>query len=167
MRHPTPPTTNSARLAGAGAFRLTVQTDAGEISADVSPMSVASNQPVDPPHNTAAQWNTAVWVRQSSYPSAHSAGTTYVYGHACHHHVCSFTNLKDADLGGQVTVATAASTLVYRIVRMGLSPKSAISLPLWASDSSVPNRLVLVTCAYEQGDTSTENLVVVAQLQRS
>jgi hypothetical protein len=40
-------------------------------------------------------------------------------------------------------------------------------LPSWASDSSVPNRVVLVTCAYERGDTSTDNLVVVANLQRS
>jgi hypothetical protein len=163
----TPQTTNSARPAHAGAFRLAVQTRSGDISADVSSISVASNEPVDPPHNTAAQWNTAVWVQQSSYPSAHSAGTSYVYGHACHHHVCPFTNLKDADLGGHVTVTTALSTLVYRIVKIGLSPKAANSLPSWASDSSVPNRLVLVTCEYEQGDTSIDNLVVVADLQRS
>jgi Sortase domain len=156
----------NAPPAGGGAFRLTVQTNSGDISADVSSISVASNEAVDPPHNTAAQWNTAVWVRQSSYPSAHSAGTSYVYGHACHHHVCPFTNLKDANLGGQVTVTTAVSTLVYRIVRIGLSPRAASSLPVWASDSSVPNRLVLVTCAYEQGDTSTDNLVVVARLKR-
>jgi hypothetical protein len=164
---PATPTTDSAGRVVAGAFFLTVQTHSGDISADVSPISVASNEPVDPPHYTAAQWNTAVWVRQSSYPSAPSAGTSYVYGHACHYHVCSFTNLKDAGLGDTVTVTTAASTLVYRIGRIGLSPRAAISLPLWASDSSVPNRLILVTCAYEQGDTSTDNLVVVAYLQRS
>jgi hypothetical protein len=28
----------------------------------------------------------------------------------------------------------------------------------------VPNRLVLITCAFEQGDTSTNNIVVVARL---
>jgi hypothetical protein len=31
----------------------------------------------------------------------------------------------------------------------------------------VPDRLVLVTCAYEQGDTSTNNIVVVARLTTS
>jgi hypothetical protein len=31
----------------------------------------------------------------------------------------------------------------------------------------VPNRLVLVTCAFEHGDTSRDNIVVVAQLQRA
>jgi hypothetical protein len=39
-------------------------------------------------------------------------------------------------------------------------------LPSWASDSTVRNRLVLVTCAFEQGDTSTENIVVVAKLKK-
>jgi len=129
--------------------------------APVDPISVASNEPVDPP-----LWNTAVWVKQSSYPSKRSKGTSYVYGHACHHHVCSFTRLKDAAVGDQVTVTTGAGMVAYRIARIGLSPKTASSLPRWASDSSVPDRIVLVTCAYETGDTSTDNIVVVADVQR-
>ena len=148
-----------------GVFSLVVTTRSGDISANVDSISVASNEPVDVPHNTAEQWNTAVWVKQSSYPSAPSNGTSYVYGHACHHHVCSFTRLKDVNVGDQVTVTTASATLTYRITRIGLSPKAATSLPSWASDSTVPNRLVLVTCAFEQGDTSRENIVVVARLQ--
>jgi LPXTG-site transpeptidase (sortase) family protein len=163
---PHPATTTPATPRSAGAvFSLVVTTHSGDISANVASISVASNEPVDPPHNTARQWNTAVWVKQSSYPSAASHGTSYVYGHACHHHVCSFTRLKDASVGDQVTVSTAAATLTYRIARIGLSPKTATSLPSWASDSTVPNRLVLVTCAFEHGDTSRDNIVVVAQLQ--
>jgi LPXTG-site transpeptidase (sortase) family protein len=149
----------------AAVFSLVVTTQSGDIAANVDSISVASNEPVDAPHNTAQQWNTAVWVKQSSYPSAASNGTSYVYGHACHHHVCSFTRLKDANLSDRVTVTTPATTLTYRITRIGLSPKTASSLPSWASDSTVPNRLVLVTCAFEQADTSTDNIVVVAQLQ--
>jgi LPXTG-site transpeptidase (sortase) family protein len=164
LAQPAAPTNNTRPPPSAdAAFSLVVTTQSGEISADVDSISVASNEPVDPPHDTAAQWNTAAWVRQSSYPSAASKGTSYVYGHACHHHVCSFTRLKDANLGDRVTVTTASGTLIYRIQRTGASPKSANSLPSWASDSTVPNRLVLVTCAYEQGDTSRDNLVVVAQ----
>jgi sortase (surface protein transpeptidase) len=72
---------------------------------------------------------------------------------------------QDANVGDQVTITTASRTLRYRIEKIGLSPKAATSLPSWAADSSVPNRLVLVTCAYEQGDTSRDNIVVVAQLQ--
>jgi LPXTG-site transpeptidase (sortase) family protein len=163
---PAAPPTNTAPAPSADAvFSLVVTTQSGDIAASVDSISVASNEPVDAPHNTAEQWNTAVWVKQSSYPSAASNGTSYVYGHACHHHVCSFTRLKDANVGDQVTVTTAAATLTYRIARIGLSPKTASSLPSWASDSTVPNRLVLVTCAFEQGDTSTDNIVVVAQLQ--
>jgi LPXTG-site transpeptidase (sortase) family protein len=138
----------------------------GTITTDVAPISVASHEPVDPPHDTAEQWNTAAWVEQSTNPSTPGEGTTYVYGHACHHHVCSFTNLKDADVGDQVRVTTAVRASTYTIERIGLSSKSANSLPSWAAESTVPNRIVLVTCAYEQGDTSTDNIVVVARLNR-
>ena len=136
------------------------------ITANVSSISVSSNQPVDPPHETAQQWNTAVWVKQSTYPSTPGKGTAYVYGHACHYHVCPFTNLRDARTGDQVHVSTSARASTYTIERIGLSPKSASSLPTWAADSTVPDRIVLVTCAYEQGDTSTDNIVVVARLNR-
>jgi sortase (surface protein transpeptidase) len=143
-----------------------VATGAGNITADVGSISVASHEPVDPPHETAAQWNTPVWVEQSTYPATPGKGTTYVYGHACHHHVCPFTNLKDAHVGDQVRVVTSALASTYTIERIGLSPKSASSLPSWASDSTLPNRIVLVTCAYEQGDMSSDNIVVAAHLDR-
>jgi LPXTG-site transpeptidase (sortase) family protein len=136
----------------------------GTITTNVAPLSVSSNEPVDPPHQTAEQWNTAAWVEQSTYPSTPGKGTTYVYGHACHYHVCPFTSLKNARVGDQVRITTSARASTYTIQRIGLSPKSASSLPSWASDSTVPNRIVLVTCAYEQGDTSTNNIVVVARL---
>ena len=165
---PHPATTPATPPPSADAvFSLVVTTHSGDISTNVASISVASNEPVDPPHNTAQQWNTAVWVKQSSYPSAASHGTSYVYGHACHHHVCSFTRLKDTSLGDQVTVTTTAATLTYRIARIGLSPKTATSLPSWASDSTAPNRLVLVTCAFEHGDTSHDNIVIVAHLQHA
>jgi hypothetical protein len=53
------------------------------------------------------------------------------------------------------------------IRRIGLSPKSASSLPDWASDSTIADRLVLVTCEFEAGDTSTNNIVIVAELSTS
>jgi LPXTG-site transpeptidase (sortase) family protein len=149
-----------------GGFTLVVTMQSGAITTNVAPISVSSNEPVDPPHGSAEQWNTAAWVEQSAYPSTPGKGTSYVYGHACHYHVCPFTNLKDADVGDQVRVTTAARASTYTIERIGRSPKSANSLPSWASDSTVPNRIVLVTCAYEQGDTSTDNIVVVARLNR-
>ena len=101
---------------------------------------------------------------QAAYPADTSTGTTYIYGHACHHHTCSFTNLYRAAVGDPVMITTPAATLTYRITRIGTSPKNASALPDWSSDSTVHNRVVLVTCQFEQGDTSVNNLVIVAQL---
>ena len=96
----TGPTRSGVPLpAKAISFTFAITTSSGPILANVGSISVASNQPVDPPHSTAAEWNTAVWVKQSAYPSAQSAGTSYIYGHACHHHQCPFTRLKDARVG--------------------------------------------------------------------
>jgi LPXTG-site transpeptidase (sortase) family protein len=165
---PAQPTSSSISVmpspAMSGMFSLVVRTRSDNITASVASISVASNEPVDPPHQTAAQWNTAVWVEQSSYPSLRSKGTSYVYGHACHHHLCPFTKLKGARVGDQVNVMTSSDTLTYRIKQIGISPRSASSLPSWASDSTEPNRIVLVTCAYEYEDISTNNIVVVAYL---
>jgi hypothetical protein len=150
-----------------GVFSLVVKTRYGDIPARVGSISVASNEPVDPPHNTPEQWNTAFWVVESSYPSARSAGTTYVYGHACHYHVCPFTNLDLAAVGDLVVVTTPSAVMTYRVIRTGLSSKSANSLPPWAADSTVRDRIVLVTCEFEQRDTSINNIVVVATLSNS
>jgi hypothetical protein len=132
LAQPAAPPNEAAPAPSAdGGFALVVKTRSGDISANVSSISVASNEPVDPPHDTAEQWNTAAWVKQSSYPSAPSNGTSSVYGHACHYHVCPFTWLKDANVGDHVTVRTASRTLMHRIEKIGLSPKTATSLPSW------------------------------------
>jgi LPXTG-site transpeptidase (sortase) family protein len=169
---PTTPTTDGP-IAGTpepgirlGSFSLDIATQSGPISADVEPISVESGETVDPPHSTNKEWKTAAWVQQSTFPTDGDQGTSYVYGHACHYHVCSFTNLKNVRVGDQVTVKAISGHLNYVVSRVGLSPKTAKSLPSWASDSTVANRLVLVTCAFEQGDTSTENIVVVAKLKK-
>lgn len=122
---------------------------------------------VDPPHETAEQWITAAWIVQAAYPRAPSTGTTYVYGHACRHILCAFTDLKLAKRGDPVIVTTSERTLTYVIERIGLSSKSSKSLPSWASDSSVTDRLVLVTCEIENGDLTPNNVVITAQLRSS
>jgi hypothetical protein len=66
-----------------------------------------------------------------------------------------------------VQITTRTAQLTYRVYRIGLGPKTANALPEWAADSAVPNRVVLVTCNYEYGDTSTNNIIVVAQLAKS
>ena len=149
--------TDATPRAGPRGFTLVVTTRSGDLRARVAPISVASRQLVDPPHHTPRQWNTAAWVVQAAYPAVPSTGTTYVYGHACHHHTCPFTDLKNAAIDDRVVITTATQTLTYRVARIGLSPKSARTLPHWASNSTIKNRVVLVTCEFEHGDTSLSN----------
>lgn len=144
-----------------------VSTSRGDIEAPVAPLSATVHpdgtaEPIDPPHHTAQDWSTAAWIEQSAYPAASARAVSYVYGHACHYHVCSFTRLGDAGIGDSITVTTSASLLSYRVCGSGLSPKAG-NLVIPGCDRGSGD-LVLVTCAYEQGDTSTKNLVVVATL---
>ncbi len=152
-------------------FSLVVDTSAGNIEAPIAPLGVdvgsdGTAAPIDPPHDTAQQWRTAAWIEQSAYPTAAATGgPSYIYGHACHHHVCSFTQLRDAATGNTVTVDTPASLLTYRICATGRSSKTGnLQVPTCGAE---PVNLVLVTCEYEQGDQSTHNLVVAAQLVSS
>jgi LPXTG-site transpeptidase (sortase) family protein len=119
-------------------------------------------EPIDPPHGTAQQWNTAAWIEQSAYPAAPAHGASYIYGHACHYHVCPFSRLADAAVGDAITVQVPAQVLTYRVCARGLSSKDHNLVVPACSRSSAD--LVLVTCQYEHGDSSTENLVVVASL---
>lgn len=152
--------------ANTGSFRLVVKTNAGRqiLATSVDWYHAVQGpdgqyEPIDPPvHNRAA------WVEQSAYPATPSQGTSYIYGHACHHNTCSFTRLKNAQLGDLVIVTTPAGVLTYKVTHIGTSLKSTNALPVWASNSTVSNRLVLVTCAYESGDISLTNLVVAATL---
>jgi LPXTG-site transpeptidase (sortase) family protein len=146
---------------------LVIHTATVTINAAVAPLSVASYQPVDPPHNTAQQWATAAWIVESAFPTRSSRGTSYIYGHACNYHVCPFTNLKDTKVGDRVQITTSTGSVTYQIDRIGLSSKAAKSLPAWASDSTVPGRLVLVTCSHEYGDWGLDNIVVTAHLAAS
>jgi hypothetical protein len=172
---PTAAASTGPRPALAGArshdFTVALDTDAGPIRAHVVPIDVASGQPVQPPEGTAAQWNTAVWVRASAFPAARTPGTTYVYGHACRHHVCPFTRIErraggafTVHSGDSIVVTTATARLDYTVMRVAAVPKDAGTLPAWVGYGSVPNRLVLVTCEYEDGEQSLNNIVVVARL---
>ncbi len=150
-----------------GPFELLVSTARTIIRAPVAPLPAVvhaggSAEPIDPPHDSAQDWLTAAWIIQSAYPSAPSAGTSYIYGHACHYHVCAFTMLNAARAGDAITVTTSAGELSYQVCAIGVSPKSG-NLIVPRCTKTAPD-LVLVTCEYEQGDTSTSNIVVAAAL---
>lgn len=141
--------------------------------APVGAMDAQSNQLTVPPEPAGQDWSrTTVRIRQAAYPAYPSTGTTYVYGHACHHHICPFTAIQHLPGGGytvnpgdQVVIGTPTGILTYQVSRVASVQKhDAGPLPQWASDSTVPNRVVIVTCEYEQGDTSNDNIVIVATL---
>lgn len=161
------PSDRSAALNTRGQFWLTVRTTQGEIQTAVAALratlrSDGTAEPIDPPHDNAQQWNTAAWIEQSAYPAAPAHGPSYIYGHACHYHICSFSRLRDAVVGDTITIQTTPHLLTYRVCASGLSPKAGNLVVPACNQSSAD--LVLVTCQYEHGDTSTNNLVVVANL---
>lgn len=150
-------------------FTLTLRGQRVSISANVAPYKAkrgadGAYEPVDPPH-----YGTAVWLVQAGFPTAPGAGTVYVYGHACHHHVCPFTTIQQhgdsytVHNGDRITVTTATGALTYQVCAIGSSPKSG-SLQVPGCGTQGSSDLVLVTCAYESGDISKDDIVVAASL---
>ena len=154
-----------------GAAHLTVRASDGRLIlattvGALTPVRTAGGYaPIDPP-----RWNQAVWARYRPLipPTDTAHGTSYVYGHACHHHTCAFTELFRATRGGSITVAQGGRSVRYRIVRTSADfpksgPGSLAARTSGVADRSVSRRLVLITCAYETGDVSLNNFVVVAR----
>jgi hypothetical protein len=124
-------------------------------------------RPIDPP-----SWDRAVWVRYRPLvpPTDTADGTSYVYGHACRHHSCSFTELFRAAPGGSVTIDADGRRVEYRITSVSAAypktgPGSLAELRGGVADRSVARRLVLITCGYDGGDVSRTNVVVVAVMR--
>jgi len=159
-RDVVPPSGTTLTITTAGGRRI-LSTTVGRYA----PVRRGGNYaPVDPPH-----WNQAVWVRYRPLvpPVDTARGTSYVYGHACHHHVCAFTRLTRAGRGDVITVRRGSRTVRYTIVRTSADfpksgPRSLANRDTSITDRTVRHRLVLITCAYETGDLSLNDLVVVA-----
>ncbi len=133
-----------------------LQTAVGRLTAPIQPDG--SWGQVEPP-----AWNVADWITQTAAPASATRQLTAVYGHACHHHICSFDRLAAARVGDLVHLITPAGKLSYRVSEVSQDPKGGPG-SLNALTRDAANTLVLVTCAYEQGDESLNNLVVAARL---
>lgn len=123
--------------------------------------------PIDPP-----AWGQPVWVRYRPLvpPDDTVHGTSYVYGHACHHHVCAFTQLHRVRAGATVLVKAGSQTTRYVVTRTSADfpktgPHSLAHRTSGVANRGMRNRLVLITCAYESGDVSLNNFIVVAVRQ--
>jgi hypothetical protein len=131
---------------------------------DPRPAAGGGYAPIDPP-----AWNQAVWVsyRPLVSPADTAHGTSYVYGHACHHHVCSFTNLAEVRPGASVVVTAGQTSTRYTVTTASADfpksgPGSLADRTSGVADRTIAHRIVLITCAYGHGDVSVDNFVVVA-----
>lgn len=165
---PAPPATHAGSV-----LALTITNPDGHVVlttriGQVDPVREAGGfAPIDPP-----AWNQAVWVRYRPLisPADTDRGTSYVYGHACHHHVCAFTRLARVTEGASIVVRTGGSQARYVVTRTSANfpkegPGSLADRSSGVADRSVGHRLVLITCAYERGDLSLNNFVVIAKRQ--
>ncbi len=173
------PTGSSAAGAGAGPD-FTIQlhsTQVGEIPstpAAIHPLTVpagATSISIPEPWSQQDWMNTSAWIAQSAFPANPSTGTTYVYGHACDHYRCPFTQVAKRDSGGYtvapgdlVSVGLSTGTLSERVCAVGSSSKSAARLSV--PDCGVASiDLVIVTCQRDDDGSSTQNIVVAATLE--
>lgn len=106
-----------------------------------------------------------VWLTQSTVPASPSSGTTAIYGHACQGKTCVFDALVAVRAGDTAIITTGSGVLTYQINSLTKYPKSGPGS--LASKQSVPNELMLVTCAYEPDSSSLDNLVATGMLVAS
>lgn len=121
---------------------------------------------INPPEQTLAELRQAYWWSEHAPPADPSAGTSYIYGHACTRVACTFNDLRELAPRDLITVTTARGVLNYRVVgapvRLAKTPAGIGSSSIY--DYGVVNRLVLITCGYTPDGASPLNWVVIAQL---
>ena len=138
-----------------------------------------SYQPVQPPEATDLDLRTASWRIDRATPGTTTTKTVEFDGHACpKNYPCAFNHLKDLRLGDPVVVQTKSGyELRYELAVID-PPANPFKLNKRARNSSdlasmqhtnqigfnAPGRLLLITCGYKHGDTSTYNWVAVAYL---
>ena len=121
---------------------------------------------IQPPERTWADLQRTYWWSERAAPADPSAGTAYIYGHACTLATCAFNDLHRLSTGDLVRVSTTRGTLTYRVVAKPLRlAKTAAGIgSSFIYDSTVANRLVLITCGYTPTGSSPFNWAVIAQL---
>ncbi|MGH8862629.1 MAG: hypothetical protein ACRDVG_15585, partial [Jatrophihabitantaceae bacterium] len=125
---------------------------------------------ITPPEATWSDLQSVYWWSERAYsalPGEPSAGTTFVYMHACSHVVCAGNQLHLLSPGETITMTTATGTLTYTVQRTVLldkSPRGVGASKLVYSYGRV-GALRLVTCGYAPDGTSPYNWAVLAVLR--
>jgi len=166
--------------APASANSFTIQLRSSQVGlipalpAPVLGADVPSHTTYTPPELPGTDWSTTSrWPQASAFPAAPSSGTAFVFGHACVHHTCPFTNVQLRPDGSytvrasdHVIITTPTGVLTYRVCAVGKSPKYGVDT-LEIPTCSSHRDLVIATCEYEPGNASLYNIVVAATLVAS
>lgn len=126
--------------------------------------AVILDAPVDPIHTQAPVidppiWGRAVFWSGSAMPRSPSQGTTLIYGHACLHHVCSFTSLHAAQPGASIVLYTAAGTFTYAVKAVRHQPKAGMSNYSFGNSD-----IGLITCVLPDEGSVDDNRIVLGKL---
>lgn len=125
---------------------------------------------ITPPETSWVDLQSAYWWSQQRYsalPGAPSAGTTFLYMHACSQVQCAGNDLHRLRPDDAITMTTRAGVLHYRVVRLlrlDKSPQGVGSNRTLYSYASL-NQLRLVTCGYAADGSSPFNWAVIATLR--
>lgn len=183
---PTVPPVPHDEVAPAAPTGFRVAGPAFDIEATVCGM--ANVRPLDPPGD---QYRTVCWVQEGFgvAPGSASGGTSYILGHSWAYAPLVLNQLSELatlefpgagpqDEGGvpiypvaglndyAITLTTPTGTLVYDITRSYLVAKSqAGNVDTLMANS--PDRVVIITCAVQDGVDLDYNVIVEAQIASS
>jgi hypothetical protein len=125
---------------------------------------------ITPPEATWVDLQSAYWWSQQRYsalPGAPSAGTTFLYMHACSQVHCAGNDLHRLRRGDAITLTTRTGVLHYRVdrlLRLDKTPQGVGNNKTLYSYGR-PDQLRLVTCGYAADGSSPFNWAVIATLR--
>jgi hypothetical protein len=149
---------------------LSVGHDPGSHIGTVESRTVDGVWTITPPEASWVDLQSAYWWSQQRYsalPGAPSAGTTFLYMHACSQVHCAGNDLHRLRRGDAITLTTRTGVLHYRVdrlLRLDKTPQGVGNNKTLYSYGR-PDQLRLVTCGYAPDGSSPFNWAVIATLR--
>jgi hypothetical protein len=152
------------------AIDLKIGYDRNSSIGSVASSRVDGRWTITPPEATWADLQSAfLWSEQrySVLPGDPSAGTTFIFVHACLHVACAGNRLDELRTGDVIELSTPAGVLHYAVERKLLLDKT----PQGVGNNAVlysyghANQLRLVTCGYAADGSSPFNWAIIASLR--
>jgi hypothetical protein len=184
---PGPPVPPHEAVAPAAPTSFVMTGPAFTIAAHVCKMDFIL--PLDPPGD---QFHTVCWVKRKFgvAPSSDAAGTSYILGHAwaearlvlnplseyAMKQVTGRRPVKESGVpiypvtnvnGYKIVLKVPHGTLTYRVTRaFAVSKEDAIKVQS-IMETTIPNRVVIITCGVNNGQDIDDNIIVYADLYSS